>query len=375
MIADRFADSLSELSKSGNLRHIPDDAAPELIDLSSNDYLGLATRSDLEEEFLAGAQPSQLCLSSSASRLLAANQSPYFALEKALSALFRGRDALLFNSGYHANSGIIPALTSSKTLILADKLVHASIIDGIKLSGARFTRFRHNDLDHLKRLIENAPVDAELLVIVESVYSMDGDKAPLQQLVELKQHFADRMLLYVDEAHAFGVEGEYGSGLCETLTDPGAVDIIVGTLGKAAASSGAFAITSPVIKAYLVNKSRSLIFSTAIPPITAAWSEKIVRLLPELSAERSRLKDISARIAEAIGSSAPSHILPYIVGDPAQTILLSKQLAQKGVKVLPIRTPTVPPGTERLRISLSAGLTDNEVARAVNALKTIGRPQ
>ncbi|MDE7394156.1 MAG: aminotransferase class I/II-fold pyridoxal phosphate-dependent enzyme, partial [Muribaculaceae bacterium] len=151
MIADRFADSLSELSKSGNLRHIPDDAAPELIDLSSNDYLGLATRSDLEEEFLAGAQPSQLCLSSSASRLLASNQSPYFALEKALSALFRGRDALLFNSGYHANSGIIPALTSSKTLILADKLVHASIIDGIKLSGARFTRFRHNDLDHLKR--------------------------------------------------------------------------------------------------------------------------------------------------------------------------------------------------------------------------------
>lgn len=375
MIADRFADSLSELSKSGNLRHIPDDAAPELIDLSSNDYLGLAARTDLEEEFFAEAQSSQLCLSSSASRLLAANQSPYFALEKALSELFSGRDALLFNSGYHANSGIIPALTSSKTLILADKLVHASIIDGIKLSGARFTRFRHNDLDHLKRLIENAPVDAELLVIVESVYSMDGDKAPLHQLVELKQRFADRMLLYVDEAHAFGVEGECGSGLCETLSNPGAVDIIVGTLGKAAASSGAFAITSPVVKAYLVNKARSLIFSTAIPPITAAWSEKIVRLLPELSTERSRLKEISARIAEAVGASAPSHILPYIVGDPAKTIILSKQLAQKGVKVLPIRTPTVPPGTERLRISLSAGLTDNEVARAVNALKTIGQQQ
>lgn len=356
----RLIERLDLLDATGNLRRLPDEGDCEMVDLSSNDYLGLGARHDLAEQFYASADPTELELSAVASRLLSARQRVYRDLETFIGRLY-GREALLFNSGYHANTGIIGAIADKRTLILADRLVHASIIDGIRLSGAKFERFNHNDFDRLEALVERNAADYEtMLVIVESIYSMDGDRADIDRLIDLKRR-SDNIVLYVDEAHSFGVAGPGGLGLCAASTSPAEVDIIIGTLGKAAASSGAFAVVSPVVRNYLVNKARSLIFSTAIPPVNAAWSRFIIERIVGMDSERARLEYISALVADAIGAEMSSHIMPYIVGDAGMTVALSRRLSGDGVKVLPIRTPTVPPGTERLRISLSAAITDRQL--------------
>ena len=242
MIEDRIKETLESLAAGGNLRRIPSEE-PEtgIVDITTNDYLGLSERRDLIEDFYEHATAAELAPTAAASRLLASSQRVFEGLEEELSRLY-GRPSLLLNSGYHANSGIIPAIASPKnTVILADRLVHASIIDGIKLSGARFERFPHNDYARLQKLMEkyHGAVD-EMLVIVESVYSMDGDSADIDRLLELKRIYPE-VILYVDEAHAFGVAGRDGLGLVASSMAPEEVDIVIGTLGKAAASSGAFA--------------------------------------------------------------------------------------------------------------------------------------
>lgn len=371
MIEERIKDTIASLGASGNLREFPRESAANVVDITTNDYLGLSSRQDLVEDFYATASPAELAPTAVASRLLASSQKVYCALEETLESLYQ-RPALLFNSGYHANTGIIPAIASPKsTVILADRLVHASIIDGIKLSGARFERFPHNDIDRLRRLVEKYHGNAdELLVIVESVYSMDGDSADIDRLIELKRSYPE-VILYVDEAHAFGVSGRDGLGLVSSAKAPGEVDIVIGTLGKAAASSGAFAITGETMRRYLINRCRSLIFSTAIAPVCAAWSRYIVSRIPYMTSERRRLAEITAAVSGALGVS-DSHILPVIVGHAALTVEKSRRLLERGVKVLPIRTPTVPPGTERLRISLSASLSDRDVETIIRAFNEIG---
>lgn len=368
----RFEQTLNTLKESSNLRRLPPDAPDgDLIDLTSNDYLGIAKNREWQDRFYATAAPEELALTSSASRLLASSQKVYSDLEKLLETLYPGRKALLFNSGYHANTGIIPALADSKTLILADKLVHASIIDGIKLSQAPFKRFRHNDFVQLEKLLaQESTAYRDILVIVESIYSMDGDSADISRLIQLKHRYPN-VILYVDEAHAFGVSGKNGLGLAKDADPNNRVDIIVGTLGKAAASSGAFALTSATVHDYLLNKSRSLIFSTAIPPVSAAWSRFVIERIPSLDSERLRLKQLSKAVGQTIGATDKSHIIPYIIGDAARTIEMSLKLAQQGVKVLPIRTPTVPPGTERLRISLSADISDAQLLTITAALQSL----
>lgn len=371
MIEDRIKETLDSLAAGGNLRRIPsEEPATGIVDITTNDYLGLSERRDLIEDFYEHATAAELAPTAAASRLLASSQRVFEGLEEELSRLY-GRSSLLLNSGYHANSGIIPAIASPKnTVILADRLVHASIIDGIKLSGARFERFPHNDYARLQKLLEkyHGTVD-EMLVIVESVYSMDGDSADIDRLLELKRSYPE-VILYVDEAHAFGVAGRDGLGLVASSMAPEEVDIVIGTLGKAAASSGAFAITGESMRNYLVNRCRSLIFSTAIAPVNAAWSRYVVSRIPYMTLERERLARISAEVARATGSEA-SHIQPVIVGDSARALEMSRQLLKRGVKVLPIRTPTVPPGTERLRVSLSASLTDSDVETIVKAFETL----
>lgn len=371
-----FDSQLDALRKSGNFRTIPSDTSSclTLTDLSSNDYLGLALRDDLRDEFYNTREFRAIPMSSSASRLLAATQDHYASLEGLLKELY-GREILLFNSGYHANTGLISSLaTGSKTMVVADRLVHASIIDGITLSRSRFTRFPHNDFNNLEQIISRYEADVDrILVAVESVYSMDGDRADIEALIAVKRRHP-KIMLYVDEAHAFGVEGKNGLGLARDVDTLNEVDVIVGTFGKAAASMGAFCATSAPIRDYAVNKARSFIFSTALPPITVAWTEFIIKHIVTMDKERKKLHDLSLQLAEGLKSisgkeSVASHIQPFITGDPIDAVRLSQRLSEAGFKVLPIRVPTVPAGTDRLRISLSAHLSADDISNFLSALE------
>lgn len=376
-MTDVFASYLERLSAEGNRRHIKSAAEArelgQLTDLASNDYLGLAHRHELVAEFLATATAEELQLTSSASRLLSLRQHSHQALEETLAALY-GREVLLFNSGYHANVGTVSALAAMpRTLIVADRLVHASIIDGMVLSRADFRRFRHNDIESLRAVIrQNDDRYSRFVVIVESIYSMDGDVAPLAELAQLRRENPN-VLLYVDEAHAFGVRGERGLGVCEELGIIDDVDVVIGTLGKAAASSGAFVATTPTLKEYLINAARSLIFSTALPPINCAWSRFIIERITAMSAERKRLARLSALLYEYCnplngGIESRSQIVPLVVGDARRVVAVSGALRQEGFVALPIRKPTVAAGTERIRFSLNASLPEEEVRRLISVL-------
>lgn len=361
------------------MRNIPQEslAGGDIVDLSSNDYLGLASRPELQAEFFSRDGVCSIPMTSSASRLLAGRQDEYACLEAFLSDLY-GRPALLFNSGYHANVGMVSAIArSASTLIVADKLVHASIIDGITLSKSRFTRFRHNDMAHLESIIEKESSGYGLtLVVVESVYSMDGDMADITELVAIKRRHPG-VMLYVDEAHAFGVVGERGLGLCRGTEGYEDVDVVVGTFGKACASMGAFCAVSGELRQFFVNRSRSFIFSTALPPMVVAWTQFIISKMLDMDAERERLKALGLRLHEMLSplspgfAITPSHIQPLVVGSPVRAVELSAKLMEHGFKVLPIRVPTVPPGTDRLRISLSAALSMADVERFGHTLQSI----
>lgn len=353
-----FSSELDRIAREGNLRSIPAESLRDAVDFTSNDYLGLAARDYLRDRFFADNSPSELLMTSSASRLLSTRQHDYASLEATLAHAYR-REALLLNSGYHANSGIIPSLCLPGTVILADRLVHASIIDGIRLSGAAFERFRHNSIEHLARLLEKHKDAPMRLIAVESVYSMDGDSPDINAIVDLKRHYPDT-LLYVDEAHAVGACGEAGLGLAHRYAD---VDIIIGTFGKALASAGAFAICAPEIKHWLINRCRSFIFSTSLPPVVARWSEYMFRTAIGMDSERAHLHSL----AERLGGR---YIYPHIVGDPVTAVNLSRSLMENGIAVLPIRRPTVPPGTDRLRISLSAAHSHADIDRLLSLLPT-----
>lgn len=365
----RIADTLKQLEAAGNLRTLPSGDGKECTDFSSNDYLGLAADTDLRDRFYDLAAARRPVPTSSASRLLATDQQPYARLEKLLENLY-GRQALLFNSGYHANTGMIAALGGNDTLFIADKLVHASIIDGLKLSGSRYLRFRHNDWGHMSRLIKAHGAGAARVVIVaESVYSMDGDSADMQAL-HAARGLHPNVMLYVDEAHAVGVCGPAGLGLAQNMPVP--PDIVMGTFGKALASEGAFALMSPALRQFMTNRCRSLIFSTAMSPLSAMWTTMTVQAAAGADTARAHLQNLAGQLHAQAGTPLASHIQPVIVGDAAKTVRLSAALAAQGLKVLPIRTPTVPPGTERLRISLSAAHTAGQIdmlARALNGTK------
>ncbi len=298
----RYDELLSKLKTEGNFRSIPGpDRRKDLVDLSGNDYLGLACDRSLRLSFLSEATSRDIPLSSSASRLLAAGQEEYMRLEELLSSLYDGRQVLLHNSGYHANTGLVSAFASDgDTLIVADKLVHASIIDGIMLSKAPFERFRHNDYQHLRSILARKAGDfGRVIIISESVFSMDGDRADIDTLAEIRSEHANA-LLYIDEAHAFGVCGPSGLGCVMESTKRDLVDVIVGTFGKAAASVGAFSAMSAELRDIAVNRARSLIFSTALPPFNVAWTRYVVERLADFEPQRRKLQTLSGLLAEAI---------------------------------------------------------------------------
>lgn len=371
---------LETLERTGNLRSLPliepHDKwiirdGRKMLNLSSNDYLGLSRDMQLRKEFLTRAMEEYLPLSSTSSRLLTGNYPVYTELEEALASAYGKESALVFNSGYHANVGILPALADKETLILADKLVHASLIDGIRLSGATYKRFRHQDYEQAEQILQaSVRTYKRIILVTESIFSMDGDIADLHRLVRLKQEYPN-VLLYVDEAHAIGVRGKTGLGIAEesgTLPD---IDLLVGTFGKALASMGAFVACSRLLHDVLVNRMRPLIFSTALPPLQVAWTSYLFQLLPHMEERRKHLQRLSASVAQALqgkgGEISSSHIIPYIVRDSEACLRLAEFLQRKGFYCLAIRPPTVPQGTARLRLSITADL-DEENIRPLNEL-------
>ena len=380
-LPDRLKEELEQLKSKGMYREIPkidgyNRTINGMINLSSNDYLGLLNNSKIREAFIQNYfNNTALKFSSASSRLLTGNCTLYNKLEDKLASLFNKEAALIFNSGYHANSGILPALTQSgNNLILADKLVHASIIDGIKLSGCKFFRYQHNNYTHLRGLVEKNYKEFDTIFIVtEALFSMDGDFADIQELVKIKEEFKN-IVLYIDEAHSFGSIGEAGLGLCYSLNLEKEIDIIVGTFGKAISSVGAFAVTNREIREYLINKMRPLIFSTALPEINIAWSYYIIEQLPKLNNEREHLKTIGALLREAISTItglAPisnSFIVPFITGSADSALELSNTLKNNGFYGLAVRPPTVPPNSSRIRFSLTALVTIEEIKQLISIL-------
>ncbi|WP_300814090.1 8-amino-7-oxononanoate synthase [uncultured Bacteroides sp.] len=373
----QLQEELDALQAKGNLRHLPAlthdgrEVVVEgrrMLNLSSNDYLGLAADRPLREEFLQGLTPDTFLPTSSSSRLLTGNFTLYDELEAELARRFGTEAALVFNSGYHANTGILPAVSDAQTLILADKLVHASLIDGIRLSAARCIRYRHNDLAQAARLMEqHRNAYARIILVTESIFSMDGDQADLGELVRLKRRY-DNVLLYVDEAHAFGVRGERGLGCAEEAGCIADIDFLVGTFGKAAASAGAYIVCRQAVRDYLVNRMRTFIFTTALPPVNIAWTLFVLRRLEQMDGRRKQLARNGKQLRDVLtfrGYPCPStsHIVPLIVGASADTVLLAEQLQRHGFYALPVRPPTVPEGTSRIRFSLTADIREEEIER------------
>jgi len=371
----KITDILSSLREENRLRAIPAISGEAMLDLSSNDYLSLGQRCDEFREEFHDRFP-DASFSSSASRLLSTKQKYHNSLEEFLSTLY-GKPTLLFNSGYHANVGCVGALSLPSTLILCDKLIHASVVDGLRIAGSEFKRFPHNDMAKLRLIIEKESGKYErIVIVVESIYSMDGDMAPLSELTAIKKEHPE-VMLYVDEAHAFGVRGPRGLGVAEERNLIGEIDMLIGTFGKAAASAGAFAVCSEELKSLLVNTARPFIFSTALPPVNVAWTHLMVEKIIGMETERKNLAHISRHFSNCLeqisgkATGSESQIIPYLTGSAAKSLDIASRLHDAGIIALPIRRPTVPPGGERIRFSLGASMTQEMLQPVLDLLETL----
>lgn len=382
---EQMQQELQILKEKSNLRKLPAMAhegryvvvdGQQMLNLSSNDYSGLANDIELRQEFWETMTVKAFLPTSSSSRLLTGNFTVYDRLEEQLARIFGTEAALTFNSGYHANTGILPAVSNTRTLILADKLIHASLIDGIRLSTAKYIRYRHNQYDQLERLLQANHSEYERIIIVtESIFSMDGDEADLRELVRLKKLYP-RVLLYVDEAHAFGVRGQKGLGCAEEQGCINDIDFLVGTFGKALASAGAYIVCRKVIREYLINKMRTFIFTTALPPVTIQWTSFVLERLAGFQQRREALRLISKQLKESLESKgyacpSTSHIVPLITGESSLAIRKAEELQRKGFYALPVRPPTVPEGTSRIRFSLTADIREEEIDRIQHSISTV----
>lgn len=385
---EQMQQELQELKEKSNLRKLPAIThegrnvivdGQRMLNLSSNDYLGLANDRKLRQEFRETLTTETFLPTSSSSRLLTGNFSIYDRLEQQLADSFGTEAALTFNSGYHANTGILPAVSNTHTLILADKLVHASLIDGIRLSTAKCIRYRHNEYNQVERLLQvNHSEYERIIVVTESIFSMDGDEADLRELVRLKKQYPN-VLLYVDEAHAFGVRGQRGLGCAEEQDCINDIDFLVGTFGKALASAGAYIVCRKVIREYLINKMRTFIFTTALPPVTVQWTSFMLERLAGFRQRRETLQFLSNQLREALknkGYDCPStsHIVPLITGESCVAIRKAEELQRKGFYALPVRPPTVPEGTSRIRFSLTAEVRESEMEKLINEISKDEKP-
>jgi glycine C-acetyltransferase/8-amino-7-oxononanoate synthase len=342
-----------------------------LQDFSSNDYLALSEHPEVIsaskkylEMFGAGA---------GAARLMSGDLEINHLLEQKIARLKSREAALTFGSGYLANTGIIPALAGRGDLIITDRLSHASIYDGCLLSGARTVRFRHNDLVHLEQILQEKRSQFNIcLVVVESIYSMDGDRCPLVELAQLKKRFD--FLLMVDEAHATGIYGENGAGIIEEDNVSQEVDIAMGTFGKALGSYGAYASTSQEFVDFLINKARTFIYSTALPPAVVGATLASLYLV---ESEPQLRMDLHAKVAffkkqlrkkGFKDDPGPSQIVPVMIGDSAKALAIAEELRKNQIYVKAVRPPTVPEGSARLRFSITRYHREEDLKRCAQIL-------
>ena len=373
-----ISEDLALLRRNGQFRKIPDidfktDGKVvingiEYINFASNDYLGISSKTDLIDEFLN--EDKHELFSSASARVLSGTSREFKELESTAAKIFNKEAALIFNTGYQCNLGVISALIKKGDVVISDKLNHASIIDGMRLAEGDFIRYRHFDYKQLETILKEKRSNYNKAVIVtESVFSMDGDIADLDKLIELKNKY--NCLLMVDEAHAFCACGKTLAGISSNKD----VDIITATFGKAVGSFGAFCAASGDIIDYLINKARSFIFSTAIPPINIAWSNWILTEKRTYLEERKKLLE---RIVQechylmnnkGINTVSASQIIPIITGSNEKTLEVSERLMALGYYIPAIRPPTVPEGTSRLRISLTADSRVSDFERILNIAK------
>lgn len=344
------------------------------LNLSGNDYLGLSQHPALKEA--AQEAIGRFGVGAGASRLITGNNLLYEKLEEKV-ALFKKKEAsLVFSSGYMANIGVLTALAGRETRVYSDELNHASIIDGLKMAKAKIHIYRHGDLDHLEELLGDAPMEGQGIIVTDTVFSMDGDVAPLAGLVALKKRY--NCLLVVDEAHATGVLGREGRGAAEEFGVEEEIDVTVGTFSKALGSYGAYvAACGPLIE-LLTNRARSLIYTTALPPSVLAANLAAIEVLqnqPELRASlKSNSRILKKGLVEAGFTLLPSEgpILPLLIGDSRRSLELSSALFDEGIVAKAIRPPTVPEGTARIRITVSAAHRPQALMEAVEAFAGCG---
>ena len=367
----------TRLVKGRQTTHVTVDGCEKVLMLSSNNYLGLADHPALSHAAITATE--KYGTSSAASRLVSGTMELHEMLEKAVANFKETEAALIFNSGYSANTGIIPALAGRGDTIFSDSLNHASIVDGIMLSKANLVRYPHNDHKSLERLLENDRGHGRCLIITDGVFSMDGDIAPLRALVELKK--THNAILMVDDAHGTGVLGNNGRGSAELLDVEGDIDIQMGTFGKALGSFGAYAAVSQEIRELLINRARSFIFSTSLPPSVLAASAAAIELVksPEgrklreqLLANTAFFKGLLEKAGFSTGS-ASTQIVPIMSGDADTTMRFSGKLLEEGIFLQGIRPPTVPAGECRLRCTMMATHCREDLSCAVDKITTVAR--
>lgn len=341
--------------------------------MCSNDYLGLASHPKLKEAACVAME--QYGFGSGASRLVSGNSALHEELEERLAAFKGTGSAVVFNSGYAANTGIIPAVAGETDAVFSDSLNHASIIDGCRLSRASVHVFRHKDSDHLESLLRKSDAFRRRLIVTDGVFSMDGDIAPLPDLVSLAEKYG--AMVMVDDAHATGVLGKNGRGTAEHFGLQGRVHIQMGTLGKAFGSFGAYAAGDRSLIEYLVNTSRSFLFSTALPPAVCAASIAAINivesqpgLMMKLWKNRCRLVDGLKALGISTGRSE-TPIIPVIIGDNDRALKAAARILDEGLFAPAIRPPTVPAGTARIRTTVTAAHDDQDIDRALEIFGTM----
>jgi 8-amino-7-oxononanoate synthase len=336
------------------------------VNLATNDYLGLADHPRLREAVAEAAMTDGV--GSTGSRRLSGDH-PVFADAEAMIAQWVGMEAgLLFNSGYQMNVGLFSAMSDARTLIVADKYSHASIVDGIRLSAARLMRFRHNDADHCAHLLaKHATAYTRCIIVCESIYSMDGDEAPIADLIRLKQQYGAQLM--VDEAHSMGLYGRGGNGWVNHHGVLSGVDAIMMPLGKAFGLSGAMLVGSAALIATMKRQCRSYIYSTAPMIPLGVAIQRSCELIQGADAERARIRSHIARIRQGLQSRSTTHIQPLVVGEAAGASAAEEALWHAGFWIKAVHHPTVPKGQSRLRLTLSARHTAADIDRAMGVLR------
>ena len=367
MEREKIKEELLKLKKENNFRVLIE-KNNEKINFSSNDYLGIAENKKLLEEFYLKYKPK---LSSSSSRLISGSYKEVVELEKRAEEIYK-KPCIVFNSGFDANSSIIETFYGENSLIITDRLNHASIYDGIVNSKAKFVRYKHLDMNNLEEILKKySEKFFDILVIAETIYSMNGDITPLNKIVELKKKY--NFSLMIDEAHSYGV---FGYGMAYNLNLVKDIDFLVIPLGKGGGSVGAFIFCDEIMKEYIINKNRKFIFTTALPPINNMWNLFILNKMKNEYFNEKR-KKIFERINFAlkklkeygIETNSTTHIISIVIGDNRKIIKIEKNLKEKGYFVYGVKEPTVPKNSARFRISLNSEMSFEVIENFIKELK------